>query len=280
MYALLGHPVAHSMSPAMHNRAFSELKIDAKYVTIDVTEDELPEVVLQLKDMGYRGWNLTMPCKSAMVPYCDELSRAAKLCGAVNTIELRDGSIIGHTTDGLGYTDSLKYEGNAPEGIKGHVITILGCGGAARSIIVQAAIDGAKRIHVCKRKNASFDEAVAFCWQVKEETGTEIDVIDIGNPTDYKHVIDDADVLTNATNVGMAGVDLSSPVPKEYLRQDLLVSDIIYHPLMTQLLKDAKETGAEIHSGQWMLLYQGAAAFNIWTKRQMPIGAVKEVFAR
>ncbi|MCR5097555.1 MAG: shikimate dehydrogenase [Lachnospiraceae bacterium] len=288
MYALLGHPVAHSMSPAMHNRAFEELGIDAKYVLIDVEEDELPDVVLTLKDMGYCGWNITMPLKSAMVPYCDELSDAARLCGAVNTVVVRDGRLTGYTTDGQGYTDSLAdpeaymVGGDAKnveaETVSGKILTILGCGGAARSIIVQAALDKAAGIHVCKRKNASFDEAVAFCWQVSEETGVPIDVVDMSTPQDLKWAIDDAQILTNATNVGMEGTDLMSPVPAEFLRSELLVSDIIYHPQMTQLLTDAKNAGAKIHSGKWMLLYQGAAAFKLWTGRQMQVEAVKNVF--
>ena len=271
MYALLGHPVAHSQSPAMHNGAFEKLSMDAKYVLIDVTEEELGEVVLQLKDMGYCGWNLTMPCKSAMVPYCDELSQAARLCGAVNTVVNRDGKLYGYTTDGQGYIDSLKDSSDFVLRMTESVFTILGCGGAARSIIVQAALEGAKKIHVCKRKNASFDDAVEFCWKVGQETGVQIDVVDMGNPTDYKWAIDDCDILTNATNVGMEGGDLSSPVPKEFLRPGLIVSDIIYHPLETQLLKDAKEVGATPHSGRWMLLFQGAAAFKLWTGLDMPM---------
>ena len=289
MYALLGHPVAHSLSPAMHNHAFEKLGLDAKYVLIDVTEEELPEVILQLKDMGYGGWNLTMPLKSAMVPYCDTLSTAARLCGAVNTVVVREGKLYGYTTDGLGYTDSLRDEDAyiMPEGstggpiqkmeIKDRVMTILGCGGAARSIIVQSAMEGAAAIHVCKRKNASFDEAVAFCWQVSEETKTKIDVVDMGNPKDYKWAVDDGDILVNATNVGMEGGDMSSPLPAEYLRSDLLVSDIIYHPLLTKLLLDARECGATVHSGKWMLLYQGAAAFKLWTGLDMPTETVKTV---
>ena len=286
MFALLGHPVAHSMSPAMHNAAFKKLGIDAKYVLIDVLEDDLPGVVLSLRDMGYAGRNITMPLKSAMVPYCDKLSDAARLCGAVNTVVVRDGRLFGYTTDGRGYTKSLADSDAYPDGgsagdlgtVTGRTLTILGCGGAARSIIVAAAIDGALRIHVCKRKNASFDEAVAFCWQVSQETGTPIDVVNMNEPVDLKWAIDDADILTNATNVGMEGGDMSSPVPAEFLRRDLLVSDIIYHPEMTRLLSDAKNAGARIHSGKWMLLYQGAEAFRLWTGEDMPVEDVKRVF--
>ena len=289
MYALLGHPVAHSLSPAMHNSAFKKLGMDAGYVAIDVTEEEISDAVLRLKDMGYRGWNLTMPLKSAIVPYLDELSTAARLCGAVNTVVEREGRLFGYTTDGQGYTDSLKEIDmdrvlgkvkDTESAVEGRVLTILGCGGAARSIIVAAALEKAKKIHVCKRKNASFDEAVEFCWRVSEETGTEIDVVNMGEKRDYRWAVDDCDILTNATNVGMEGGDTSSPVPKEYLRADMVVSDIIYHPEMTQLLSDAKEAGAVIHSGKWMLLYQGAAAFKLWRGCDMPVSYVKEqVFA-
>ena len=304
MYALLGHPVAHSMSPAMHNAAFEKLGIDARYVAIDVTEDEIGDAVLRLRDMGYRGWNLTMPLKSAVVPYLDELSTAAKLCGAVNTVVVTgDGKLIGYTTDGQGYTDSLRDFPGSPQSdvrrqtrkrlstrtsdlrtgtdpsiwaSKLRTGTVLGCGGAARSIIVQLAIDGVEKIHVCKRKNASFDDAVEFCWRVSEETGAQIDVVDMGAERDYRWAVDDCDILINATNVGMEDGDMSSPVPKDFLRGDMIVSDIIYHPEVTQLLSDAAEVGAVTHSGKWMLLYQGAAAFKLWIDRDMPIEYIKE----
>ena len=275
MYALLGHPVAHSMSPAMHNEAFKKLGFDAKYVAIDVTEEQLPEALLQLKDMGYRGWNLTMPLKSAIVPYMDEVSREARLCGAVNTVKaMGDGRLYGHTTDGIGYLDSLREV--TSQGIEDKVITILGCGGAARSIISAAALSGARAVHVVKRKNASFDEAVASCWQVQGESGTRVDVIDMGNDTDFRWAVDDCDILTNATNVGMEGEDMSSPVPADYLREDMIVSDIIYHPEVTRLLSDARSAGAVTHGGRGMLLYQGAAAFKLWTEHDMPVGYIKE----
>ena len=291
MYALLGHPVGHSMSPAMHNAAFEKLGIDARYVAIDVTEDELSDAVLMLRDMGYRGWNLTMPLKSAIVPYLDELSTAARLCGAVNTVVVADdGRLIGYTTDGQGYTDSLRDFLDRPQSDVRRQTrkrlstrtsdlrtgTVLGCGGAARSIIVQLAIDGVEKIHVCKRKNASFDDAVEFCWKVSEETGAQIDVVDMGAERDYRWAVDDCDILVNATNVGMEGGDMSSPVPQDFLREDMIVSDIIYPPEVTQLLSDAAEVGATTHSGKWMLLYQGAAAFKLWIDRDMPIEYIKE----
>lgn len=274
MICLLGHPVAHSVSPAMHNVAFDALGLDCVYLAFDITPETLSDAINGLKACGARGCNLTMPLKKAVIPYLDALSDEARLSGSVNTLVNDNGILTGHTTDGIGYVDSLKKE----EGfdITGKTVTLLGAGGAAESIITQAALSGAKAINVFKRSNATFDTAASFGKRIADATGCNISVLPMEDADALRHSISDSDLLCNATNVGM-GDDTRSLVPKEYLHKDLFVSDIIYHPAQTTLLKDAKSAGCRTANGANMLLYQGAAAFLLWTGCEMPVDKVKSV---
>ena len=164
---LLGHPVSHSISPAMHNAAFAELGLNDVYLAFDITEDHLEETIKGLKATGCIGWNLTMPLKTAVIPFLDELSQASRLSGSVNTVINDHGKLIGHTTDGVGYMDSLKDAGYS---IIGEHMVLLGAGGAATSICTQAAIDGVKKITMFKRKNAGFPQTKAFADMISRET--------------------------------------------------------------------------------------------------------------
>lgn len=272
LFCLLGHPAKHSISPKMHTSAFQMLGLDYVYLAFDVTIEDFPEVVSGLKKMGVKGFNLTMPFKSLVIPYLDEVSEISKLTDSVNTVMLRDGKYVGTTTDGAGYIESLKEKNFSVVSKK---ITILGAGGAAKSIIAQAAYDKAKEISVFKRKNETFDATVAFAKQVSDTTGCKVSVFDMDDKDAMKKEIASSDLLTNATNVGMEE-DTTSLVPKEFLRRDLFVSDIIYHPEMTPLLKDAKSVGAPYLNGKYMLLYQGAKSFELWTGKQMPVDEIKK----
>jgi len=269
---LLGHPVAHSISPTMHNTAFEALGLDYSYMAFDITEDQIGAACDALKLMNCRGFNLTMPLKVAVIPYLDELTQTAKLCQAVNTVINDNGKLIGHSTDGIGYMDSLA---DAGIDISGGTMTILGAGGAATSIIATAAISGLKRINIFKRKNATFSETVDFASMVTKETGCEVNVFDMADMDALSSCIKESTILTNATNVGM-GDDDNSLIPKEFFFKDLIVSDIIYHPAKTRMLKDAEEAGCRIINGKYMLLFQGAAAFKEWTGLDMPVDLVKE----
>ena len=201
----------------------------------------------------------------------DEVSKVSGLCHSVNTVVNNDGKLIGTTTDGIGYIDSLKEKNFH---IQGKTITILGAGGAAKSIIAQCALDGAKEIIVFKRKNATFSDTVRFADAIQSESNCTVTVCDMSDRELLKAAIAKSQLLTNATNVGMED-DKSSLVPKEFLRKDLFVSDIIYHPAMTTLLCDAEEVGATYLNGEFMLLYQGAAAFELWTGKKMPVEEIK-----
>ena len=271
LLCLLGHPAKHSISPRMHTLACQLLGLDYVYLAFDVEENNLAEVVSSLKKMGVAGFNLTMPHKSAVIPLLDEITEVSKLTHAVNTVKYEYGRLYGTTTDGAGYIESLSEKNFS---IPDKTVTILGAGGAAKPIIAQMAFDGAKEINVFKRKNATYEETVSFAKEVMAHTDAKIVVYDMKDSEALEFCIAKSELLTNATNVGME--EEISLVPKEFLRKDLLVSDIIYHPAMTKLLQDAKEVGADYINGAYMLLYQGAKSFEIWTGEKMPIQEIKK----
>ena len=271
LLCLLGHPAKHSKSPAMHNEACSILGLDYCYLAFDIMPEEIKDAVLALKMFGAKGFNLTMPFKETVIPYLDEVSKISTLCHSVNTVINENGKLIGTTTDGIGYVDSLKDVGFD---ISEKTMTILGAGGAAKSIITQAAMDGTKEIKVFKRKNATFKDTQAFCEMISKETACVVEAFDMADENELEKAIGASELLVNATNVGME--EDVSLVKKEFLRKDLFVSDIIYHPAKTRLLKDAEDVGAKYVNGEFMLLFQGAASFELWTKQKMPIEEIKK----
>ncbi|SOB92829.1 shikimate dehydrogenase [Pseudobutyrivibrio ruminis] len=272
LICLLGSPVSHSISPAMHNTAFDALGLDFSYMAFDVSKEDLPTAVEGLKKINCCNFNLTMPLKTAIIPLLDEIDEAAELAQSVNTCVCQDGKLVGYTTDGIGFLQSMK-----DCGIKyaGTTITILGAGGAASSIITQAAMEGVEKINIFKRKNASFQKVVDFADRLTKSTNCDLFVYDMEDMDILNFSLQESDILINSTNVGM-GDDDRSLVPKEFLHPGLTVCDVIYHPAETRLLKDAKACGCKTMNGKYMLLYQGAAAFKLWTGKDMPIDLIKE----
>ncbi|MCR5452601.1 MAG: shikimate dehydrogenase [Lachnospiraceae bacterium] len=276
LLGLLGHPARHSISPAMHSMAASLLKLPYVYLSFDVKPSELEKAVESLRFLDAKGFNLTMPHKVAVIPMLDELSRAAELSGAVNTVVIRDdGSLYGDTTDGRGFLDGLNANG---VDYKNSVMTLLGAGGAATAICVSAALSGVSEIRMFKRKSETFEETKRFVNKISEQTGCKITLTDLASDNDLRKSIDESLILVNATNVGM-GDDDRSLVPKEFLGKGLFVCDIIYEPRMTTLLRYAGEAGSGYMNGLPMLLYQGAASFKLWTGKDMPVDIIKkEIF--
>lgn len=271
LICLLGSPVSHSISPAMHNTSFDALNLDYSYMAFDVTQDNLADAVNGLKALNCRGFNLTMPLKTAIIPFLDEIDDAAALSKSVNTCVFENGRLKGYTTDGIGFLQAI-----TDCGIKyiGKTITVLGAGGAGTSIITQAALDGVDKINIFKRKNASFDSVVDYADKLTRSTNCDVFVYDMADDNLLEFSLQESDILINSTNVGM-GDDDTSLVPKEFLHPQLTVTDVIYHPPETRLLKDAKSVGCKTMNGKYMLLYQGAAAFKLWTGEDMPIDLIK-----
>lgn len=271
---LLGSPVSHSISPAMHNMSFKELGINAKYLAFDVDIAALPAKVEELKKEDVLGFNLTMPDKQAMCGLCDELSDAARISGSVNTVYNDKGRLIGHTTDGIGFMKACEDAGFKTIGEN---MVLLGAGGAACSILVQAALDGVKEINVFNRRGKSWDHISGIIDTLRKETGCVITLETYHDPEVLRGRIQKASLLVNASSVGMEPhPDESLIEDKSFFHEGLCVYDIIYNPLETKLMKLAKEAGLKTANGKLMLLYQGAAAFKIWTGRDMPVDKVKK----
>ena len=277
LMCLLGSPCRHSISPMMHNKAFESLGLDYRYLAFEVNETTLKTAVEGLKALGARGFNLTMPCKNQMVSLCDELSPAAKLIGAVNTVVNNHGILTGYNTDGIGYMQSVK---DAGFDIIGKKMTLLGAGGAATAILVQAALDGVSEISVFLRKTSRFYERAEITAKaLMEETNCKIKLCDFNDPELLRHELADSAILVNGTSIGMAPDVDACPIPSADLLPDgIIVSDIIYNPKETKLLTMAREKGLPYFNGTYMLLYQGSEAFRLWTGCEMPVDLIKNSF--
>lgn len=278
-YYLLGDPIAHSLSPKMHNLAFKTLGLDARYDLLPTKLEEFPDTVARLRRENASGWNITMPGKEIMATLCDELSTAARIGGSVNTVVNRDSVLYGDTTDGVGFVHAVGRLGCS---ISGKKLVLFGTGGAASAILIQCALDGAREISVFYNRPSSGERVKALCRKLEDVSGTVFHFYTYNDDT-LKQELASADLLCNATNVGM---DTGKEIKKSCLVQDasflkpeLLVYDIIYHPVETPLLRMARQRGCTASNGLSMLLLQGAASFKIWTGREMPVERIgREVF--
>jgi shikimate dehydrogenase len=233
----------------------------------------LKTAVEGMRAMGVRGFNCTMPDKNLMCELADDLSPAAKLIGAVNTVVNDNGKLIGHNTDGMGYMQAVKDAGHD---IIGKNMTILGAGGAATAVFTQAALDGVANINVFSIKDQFFDRAKKIVDNINSSTNCHAALYDLADTTELNKSIGNSHILTNATSVGMSpNTDNCIISDESVFRSDLIVSDVIYNPRETKLLRTAKEHGCKTFNGLYMLLYQGAEAFKIWTGQDMPVNEIK-----
>lgn len=270
---LLGSPVAHSLSPAMHNRSFQALGLDYVYLCFDVGEKDLKTAVDGLKICGVRGFNCTMPDKTKILELADEASPAAEMIGAANTILNQDGKLTAYNTDGIGFFRAARERGFHPEG---RSLVILGAGGAATAVAVQAALDGIENLTIAARPESRFHQrTVSLLDRISRRTSCRTSLIDIGDLGVLQETLASCDLLVQATPVGMPP-NLNRTVLEDFssLKQGALVADLIYNPRKTQFLKLAEDAGFSTFNGLRMLLYQGAEAFRIWTGREMPTDLV------
>ena len=279
LYALIGSPVGHSGSPAMYNYSFDKLGIDAAYLAFDVPLEKVEEAVTALKTLNVGGFNVTMPDKTAVARLVDRLSPAAKLVGACNTVVVEeDGSLTGHITDGTGFVRNLKEHGVEVSGKK---TVLLGTGGAATAIAVQMALDGVDEIAIFNRKDEFFTNGEKTVEKIRRAVPSigNIYIEDLDNRKLLGEVISESDILINATRAGMSPLEDVLPVPEEFLHKNLAVSDVVYNPRETLLIKKAQEAGCRAAvGGIGMLLWQGAAAFELYTGKEMPAREVMERF--
>lgn len=273
---LLGSPVAHSISPMMHNESFRQLGLDYAYLAFDVGTDKLAMAVEGLRALNVRGFNLTMPNKNLMCKLADKLSPAAEMIGAVNTVVNDGGILTGHNTDGVGYMQAVADAGH---NILGHKMTLLGAGGAAAAILVQAALDGVSEISVFSLRDEFFDRAQQTIDMINDRTKCKATLYDFEDQTILRREIGESSILTNGTSVGMKpNTDASIIRDITMLHPNLIVSDVIYNPEKTKLLTMAKSVGCPTFNGLYMLLYQGSEAFKIWTNHDMPVASIKQMF--
>ena len=274
---LIGSPVAHSISPQMHNEAFRLLGLDCVYLAFDLGNSDLKKAVEGLREIGVCGFNVTMPFKVPILEYMDELTPAARIAGACNTVIVKDGRMIGHTTDGVGFMRSVADAGH---NIIGKKMTILGAGGAATAIIAQAALDGVTDIDIFRRNRPqAFAATEAFAERVAAHTPCRVRVFDLADSRRLKDSLDSSAILVNATNVGMAPHTEDCPLDDaSLLRPELIVGDIIYNPPKTRLYQMAEQAGCPVFNGMYMLLFQGAASFECWTGQQMPVEIIRQKY--
>ncbi len=274
-FAIIGDPVAHSLSPHMHEAAFRALKLPHRYLRIPLTAKQLPSFFKNLrKDSSFQGLNVTIPHKERVLKYLDEISEDAVKIGAVNTILNVNGVLKGFNTDGAGYLCSLKKETGFR--LVGKNIVILGAGGAARSILFALAHARAKSITLANRSLARAQKLVKEFQAYFPKA--ELKAVPLDSST-LEKIFPTTQLLINTTSVGLHG-EAFEGLPLDALSKSSIVSDIVYNPKWTPLLKDAKKQKLKIHFGLGMLLYQGALAFEIWTQKKAPIDIMRRALIR
>jgi len=267
---LMGWPVEHSLSPAMHNAAFAALGMDWEYVLLPVPPGEVEATVRALAARGFRGANVTVPHKEAVIPYLSRITEAAHAIGAVNTIIVEeDGSLTGENTDWTGFLAALEEAGFRPGGQRA---LLLGAGGAARAVAYALARAGARVIIL----NRTPERAEALVRDLAP--GVPAGSLQIGplEPDTLAWEARQASLLVNATSVGMWPRTEESPWPDGLpMPSHLVVFDLVYNPLETKLLRQAREAGARTVDGLGMLVHQGARAFTCWVGRPAPVEVMR-----
>ena len=274
LLGLIGTPVEHSKSPAMYNHCFQKFGLDWAYLAFNIPQEKAGDAVQAIRTLGMRGANVTMPCKNAVIPYLDKLTPAAEAIQAVNTIVNENGTLVGHNTDGCGYTQNLRRSGVE---VKGKRIVLLGGGGAASAIAIQAALEGAAEIAVFNLKDAFWPRVEKGLQAIaKAAPGCAITLNDLQDREALHQAILRCDILSNATRVGMAPYeDQSNITDLNWFRPDLIVTDVVYAPPQTRMLREAQAAGCLTCDGLGMLLCQGAEAFRLYSGMEMPVEEIR-----
>ena len=267
-----GCPIDENPTGVMEEAAFAECGLDYRYLTIKVNKGDLKAAMDGVRAFNMRGINLTIPHKVEVLKYLDELSPAAKIIGAVNTVVNNDGKLWGENTDGKGYLISLKNEGITPEG---KTVMILGAGGAARAISVECALAKAKKIIIVNRKREVGENLADL---IRERTGVPAEYMIWEGPISLPK---DVDIFTNATSVGLyPNIDQKPDVDYDTIGSSMVVTDVIFNDPHSLFLKEAEKRGAKTINGLGMLVNQGALNFKLWTGVDAPIDTMKEVLSR
>ncbi len=272
MVGLVGHPVANSVSPELHNAVFEKMGYDFVYTAHDVERDNLETAVRGMEALGYLGYNVTSPYKKAIVPYLHEVSTVAEIMGAVNTVTILNGRSLGDNADGAAFMRNLVMNG---VNVLGKKITVLGTGGAASAVVVQAALDGVAQIDVFNRNDKfllGFRETMS---RLEAHCECQVNQYPLENEEQLRSSIAESTLLVNATNVGT----LSNPgclVQESMLRPELIVADMVYLPRETELLAMAAKKGCKVVDGVGVFIQQAAIAERQWCGCEMPVSFVME----
>ncbi|WP_028399273.1 shikimate dehydrogenase [Ectobacillus panaciterrae] len=267
LYGVIGNPIGHSLSPLMHNDAFSALGIDAHYHAFRIEEEKLADAVSGFQAIEISGFNVTIPHKVAIMNYLDDIDELAKQIGAVNTVVNEGGRLVGYNTDGIGYVRSLQAISKDPLSKKR--ILLLGAGGACRAIYFSLASVGVTEIDIANRTVSRAAALIEACEHTIRSRALTPEAA-AGMQQEY-------DIIINTTAVGMYPKTEDTPLVIQKLKKDAIVSDIIYNPLQTKLLKDAQRAGAVTQNGIDMFVYQGAMAFELWTKKWPDVERMKQL---
>ena len=277
LFALIGSPVGHSGSPAMYNYSFARTDIDAAYLAFDIPLDRVKAGVEALKTLHVGGFNVTMPDKTAVAGLVDAISPAARLIGACNTVTVsEDGKLTGHNTDGIGFVQNLREHGVE---VSGKRMVVLGAGGAATAICVQAALDGAQEIIIFNRADEFYANGEKTVEKLSAAVpACKVSIHPLEDAAALAQAVNACDLLVNATKVGMKPLGDQSLIDAKLLRKDLVVADTVYNPRKTLLIEQAEAAGCTAIGGIGMLLWQGVAAFKLFTGKDMPAQEVLEKF--
>ncbi|MFN4133524.1 MAG: shikimate dehydrogenase [Candidatus Hadarchaeales archaeon] len=272
IFMLFGDPVEGSLSPPMFNAAFRRLGMNSIYIAVKTPPQFLAAAVAMMRGLGVKGANITIPHKVAIMGYLDKLDKSAKDVEAVNVVANVNGKLVGYNTDGTGALAALEAGGGP---VRGKRVVVVGAGGAARAIVHSLVTAGAD---VCVA-NRTIEKAKVLAEIVERKTGKSVKVIPLEKKL-LKDAIAKADILINATSVGMQPKAGQTIATADMLHPGLIVNDIVYKPLKTRLLKEAEKAGAKTVDGLGMLVNQAALAFKIWTKKEPPVEVMREAAER
>lgn len=257
-FAVIGNPVTHSLSPRLHGYVFKKLGINANYSAIQCTMKQFPEIIKRLQSGQLKGLNVTLPLKQAVLPFLDVVDEHAEAIGAVNCIEVKDGKLIGHNTDWIGFIRTLQ---NAKIEISGRTCIIIGAGGVARSVVYALALYNVNKIFIINR---SIENANEIIKQLKiHSSDTEIKIT---KWSEMEKQVLHKTLIVNCTSVGMVPNIDDYPIQKKYLLPSQTIIDIIYSPYRTKLYRIGQSIGAKTLSGLSMLIHQALASLDIWFK--------------
>ena len=262
----LGLPVAGNPTQYMLEKAFAAAGLDWEYLTCEVPPDKLADAIRGIRALGFKGANLTIPHKVAVIPHLDELSPAAELMGAVNCVNRVSGRLVGENTDGKGFVQSLRELGE-PAGKR---VVILGAGGAARAIAVELALAGAAQLTIVNRSRERGAALAELIFQRTQATA-DFSLLD----GDYA-VGPETNILINATSIGLGDAAARAPIAADSLRPDLVVADVVFNPPRTWLIRTAADRGCRTLDGLGMLVNQAVICFRLWTGREPDAAVMRD----